>query len=49
MTMTLPVGSILYVDISTTDTPSWQKISEHNRAPVSLDINRIEKTQRMSG
>jgi hypothetical protein len=49
MTMTLPVGSILYVDTSTTDTPTWQKLSEHNRAPVTLDINRIEKTQRMAG
>ena len=28
--------------------PLWQKISEHNRAPLSLNINRTEKSQRMS-
>jgi len=48
MAMTLPVGSILYIDISTNDTPVWQKLSEHNRAPVSISTTRIEKTQRMS-
>ena len=47
--MTLPVGSILYFDTGTDlVTPTWTKLSEHNRFPVSLDINRIEKTQRMS-
>lgn len=49
MTMTLPVGSVLYLDTSLTDTPTWIKLSEHNRSPVSIDTNRIEKTQRMSG
>lgn len=49
MTMILPVGSALYLDVSTTDTPSWVKLSEHNRSPISIDTNRIEKTQRMSG
>lgn len=49
MTMTLPVGSVLYLDTSLTDTPTWVKLSEHNRSPVSIDTNRIEKTQRMSG
>ena len=48
MAITLPVGSILYVDTSLNDTPVWTKLSEHNREPVSLDINRIEKTQRMA-
>jgi hypothetical protein len=49
MTITLPVGSVLYVDTSLTSTPTWAKLSEHNRAPVSIDTERIEKTQRMSG
>lgn len=48
MAITLPVGSILYVDTSLNNTPVWTKLSEHNREPVSLDINRIEKTQRMA-
>ena len=48
MAITLPVGSVLFVDVSTTSTPSWQKISEHNREPVSLTNNRIEQAQRMS-
>ena len=49
MTMTLPVGSILYLDTSLTDTPNWVKLSEHNRSTISIDTERIEKTQRMSG
>jgi hypothetical protein len=48
MTLTLPVGSILYLDTSNTDTPSWVKLSEHNRSPVSLDTQRIERSQRMA-
>lgn len=48
MAITLPVGSILYLDTSTNDTPIWSKISEHNRSPVSIDTTRIESTQRMS-
>lgn len=49
MTIYLPVGSALYVDTSVSgDTPTWTKLSEHNREPISLDPNRIEKTQRMS-
>jgi hypothetical protein len=48
MTLTLPVGSILYFDTSTNDTPVWTKITEHNRAPVSIDATRLERTQRMS-
>ena len=27
---------------------NWAKLSEHNRQPLSLDHNRIEKSQRMS-
>ena len=48
MSINLPVGSALYIDISSTSTPSWQKISEHNRAPISLDPYRHEQTQRMA-
>lgn len=47
--LTLPVGSILYFDTGTDAvTPTWTKVSEHNRAPINLDLIRIEKTQRMS-
>jgi hypothetical protein len=47
--MTLPVGSLLYFDTGTNPTtPTWTKVSEHNRSSASLDIERIEKTQRMS-
>ena len=46
--MTLPIGSALFIDISTTSTPSWQKLSEHNRAPISLDPYRHEQSQRMA-
>jgi hypothetical protein len=49
MTLTLPVGSALYIDTSANDTPVWVKLSEHNRAPISIDTTRIEKTQRMTG
>lgn len=40
-TIYLPVGSLIYLN-------STLKISEHNRQPVSITTNRIEKTQRMS-
>ena len=40
-TIYLPVGSLLYFNTTL-------KLSEHNRQPVSLANNRIEKTQRMS-
>jgi len=48
MAITLPVGSVLYIDTSTNDTPVWTKLSEHNRDAVSIDNNRIEKQQRMA-
>ena len=48
MTLTLPVGSVLYLDTSATDTPTWVKLSEHNRSPVSVDPERIERSQRMA-
>lgn len=47
--LTLPVGSILYFDTGTdANTPTWTKVSEHNRASISIDVDRFEKTQRMS-
>jgi hypothetical protein len=47
--LTLPVGSVLYFNTGTdAATPTWTKLSEHNRAAINLDLNRIEKTQRMS-
>lgn len=47
--LTLPIGSVLYFDTGTdAATPTWTKISEHNRGPISLELMRIEKTQRMS-
>ena len=47
--LTLPVGSILYFDTGTDAvTPTWTKLSEHNRSPINIDVDRIEKTQRMS-
>jgi len=47
--LVLPVGSVLYFDTGTdAATPTWTKLSEHNRSSINLDINRIEKTQRMS-
>lgn len=40
-TIYLPVGSALYFNTTL-------KLSEHNRQPISLSKNRIEKTQRMA-
>jgi hypothetical protein len=48
-TVFLPVGSLLYFDTGTDPvTPTWTKLTEHNRQPASIQINRIEKTQRTS-
>jgi hypothetical protein len=48
-TVFLPVGSLLYFDTGTDlVTPTWTKLTEHNRQPASIQINRIEKTQRTS-
>jgi hypothetical protein len=49
MTMTLPLGSAIYLDSTyNAATPVWNAISEHNRAPISVDVMRIEKSQRMA-
>lgn len=46
--ITLPVGSLIFFDTSSNSTPSWQKVTEHNRQPMSLQSSRIEKALRMS-
>ena len=49
MALELPVGSVLYFDISEDGVSSeWAALSEHNRASVSVGSQRIEKSQRMS-
>jgi hypothetical protein len=49
MAITLPVGSLLFIDTGTdATTPTWTKLSEHNRQPVSIDTNRIERSERMA-
>ena len=49
MPITLPVGSLLFIDTGTDlNTPTWTKLSEHNRQSVSLDTNRIERVERMA-
>jgi hypothetical protein len=41
----LPVGSALFIKDSN---DVWQKVTDHNRSPISLDIQRFEKTARMA-
>lgn len=49
MSLTLPVGSLLFIDTGTdANNPTWTKLSEHNRAPLSVDPYRHEQTQRMA-
>lgn len=49
MTLTLPVGSLLFIDTgSDLNTPTWTKLSEHNRSSLSVDPYRHEQTQRMA-
>jgi hypothetical protein len=45
MTLTLPVGSALFIQDAN---GTWQKLTEHNRSPISFDTQRIERTSRMS-
>jgi len=47
-TLILPVGSLIFVEKTVGGVVSWQGLSEHNRSSATLDLNRIEKTQRMS-
>jgi hypothetical protein len=41
----LPVGSALFIQDAA---GTWQKLTEHNRSPVSVDIQRFEQTSRMA-
>jgi hypothetical protein len=41
----LPVGSALFIQDAAN---AWQKLTEHNRSPVSVDTQRFEKTSRMA-
>lgn len=52
--MTLPRGSVLWIEaIDLLATPpgtikTWNKVTEHNRSPVELNIERIERVVRTS-
>jgi hypothetical protein len=54
MAMYLPRGSVLWIeakDLLATPagtTKIWNKVTEHNRSPVELNIERIEKVVRTS-
>ena len=41
----LPVGSALFIQDANN---AWQKLTEHNRSPVSVDTQRFERTARMA-
>jgi lipoprotein NlpI len=41
----LPVGSALFIQDSA---GAWQKLTEHNRSPISIDTQRFEQTARMA-
>lgn len=48
MTLSLPLGSLISFQNTAVTPAVWQPLSEHNRASATLDIQRIEKAQRMS-
>jgi len=41
----LPVGSALFIQDANN---AWQKLTEHNRSPISVDVQRFEQTSRMA-
>jgi lipoprotein NlpI len=43
--LNLPVGSALWIQDGNN---AWQKLTEHNRSPVSIDTQRFEQTSRMA-
>jgi len=43
--LTLPVGSALFIQDAN---GTWQKLTEHNRSPISVDTQRFEQTSRMA-
>ena len=42
--LSLPLGSLIFFE----NASAWQALTEHNRSSAILDIQRIERTQRMS-
>jgi hypothetical protein len=48
MALALPLGSLITFENTSVTPVVWQALSEHNRSSATLDIQRIEKTQRMS-
>lgn len=54
MSMTLPRGSVLWIEaIDLLATPpgtvkTWNKVTEHNRSPIDLNVERIERVVRTS-
>jgi hypothetical protein len=54
MTLFLPRGSVLLIEaVDLLATPPgtskiWNKVTEHNRSPIRLDVERIEKVVRTS-
>jgi hypothetical protein len=45
-TLSLPLGSVISIDVLGDGT--YVDLSEHNRSPISLTINRIENVNRMA-
>jgi lipoprotein NlpI len=43
--LVLPVGSALFLQDAV---GTWQKLTEHNRSPISIDTQRFEQTSRMA-
>jgi lipoprotein NlpI len=43
--LVLPVGSALFIQDAV---GVWQKLTEHNRSPISVDVQRFEQTARMA-
>jgi len=44
-TLILPAGAALFIqDVDN----AWQQLTEHNRSPIAIDTERIEKTSRMA-
>jgi hypothetical protein len=41
----LPVGSALFIQDANN---VWQKLTEHNRSPISIDTQRFEQSSRMA-
>lgn len=48
MALALPIGALISFENTAVTPVVWQALSEHNRASATLDVQRIEKTQRMS-